>query len=721
MKQTEQIKKGGLEKKVLQAVLITMAVIVILGAAVISLFFHRMKLLLEDSEIKEGDLVSGLSEEAILKLTEDSLVKTVTWASDKADDEFWILKHDFLVLGEQVKDVLRNPGHYSVLPVEEPRPENQGKYALQLLMPEGFDRNDENMRKIMGRLANLGPMMEEIVRGNDGYTFDCYISMPNGVTLAMDDLSGRKFENGKIRAYDPRVRPWYKGAVEKGEIYFSVPVMGYFYDHEEIVFGVPLYENGELIAVLEGATRIEALQKKLSERNIGESGFSVLINEKGQLIYSPRKKGELAIKEEPYDVRTGTGPDLSEAIDSALAGNTGFSEITLDGEKYYAAYSPFPSFGWAQVMFISTEELKTPSRKLVADMNRISDELTASYKRLIRYTVVILLIVLAVIMLIAQFFIVFSLRKALHPLNLVTEKIGNITGPDSLLEMDDAFRTGDEIQLLAETITGYSERSEAYLKKIVQITSEKERAEAEMEAAAKIQNAMLPKVTGPLYDMKEFEIYGKMIPAKNVGGDLYDYFMIDDDHLAIVIGDVSGKGIPAALFMVLVMNTIRSYLPGDSADLGRAVSRINSFLIDENVGSMFVTLWIGILCLSDGVLKFVNAGHCLAAMSKDGGPFSINKDAHSMIAGVMDKAVYKVNEIKLEAGDAIYLYTDGVTEAHDEAGKLFGEERLLQALNEEPSLSPAQIDEGVRSRIREFMKDTDLFDDLTTLCLRFNG
>jgi sigma-B regulation protein RsbU (phosphoserine phosphatase) len=266
-----------------------------------------------------------------------------------------------------------------------------------------------------------------------------------------------------------------------------------------------------------------------------------------------------------------------------------------------------------------------------------------------------------------------------------------------------------------------SERVVTYLKEIVQITSEKERTEAEMEAAAKIQAAMLPKDTGPVCDMKEFEIYGKMIPAKNVGGDLYDYFMVDDDHLAFVIGDVSGKGISAALFMVLVMNTIRSRLPADSADLGRAMSRINKLLIDENVGSMFVTLWVGILCLSDGVLKFVNAGHNLAAMSKGGSPFTIEKDVHNMIAGALDIPVFKVNEIKLEPGDAIYLYTDGVTEAHDEAGNLFGTEKLLQTLNEDPLLSPAQLDEAVRSNIRDFMKDTDLFDDLTTLCLRYNG
>ena len=719
MKQISSFGKSGLSTKVLRTVLILMAIIVVVSIAVVIFSFHRMHLVLTDAEARKQDLVSDKSDATTMSLTEDSLMKTATWAADQIDSEFWILEHDFLVLGEQVKDVLINPDHYTVLPLEEPKPENQGKYVLQLVLPEGYDRQDKDMRERMGRLANLGPMMEEIVRGNEGFTCECYISTPDGATLAMDDMSGEKYENGSLKAYDARQRPWYKGAMEKGETFFSVPVRGYFYDREEIVFGVPLYVDGELTAVLEGSTLTDTLKRKLSERNIGKDSFSILINEKGQLIYSPVESGELALGEKEDDIRKSAAPVLAEIIDRALGGDSGFSEVTVDGKNYFSAYVPLESFDWALIMFVSSEEVKEPSRALVSDMEGMSDDISEYYIRLVRYTAVLLLVVLVAFTVIGQVIITAFLKKTLLPMNLMTEKIKNMTGDELVFEVEDAFKTGDEIQLLAETIADQSERNKAYLLEIVKITSERERAEAEMSAATKIQNAMLPPKTGPLYDMKEFEIYGEMVPAREVGGDLYDYFLIDDDHLAIVIGDVSGKGIPASLFMVLVKNTVQSQLMLDSSDLGRVMDRVNRLLIEESVKSMFVTLWVGVLCLSDGNLRFVNAGHTLAAMCKKDNTFTIEMDEHSMVAGALISARFTQNKIKLEEGETIYLYTDGLTEAHDAEGKMFGKDRLLAVLNEEPALPPAELDKKVRKRLDEFTENAEVFDDLTTLCIRY--
>ena len=710
---------NGLLKRVLKIVIVSMAAITILTIVVISVLFHRMQSMHIDAEDAKQRLVSERSEESTIKLAEEGLMKTAIWASDKVDDEFWILEHDYLVLGEQVKDVLGNPDHYKPLPVEEPKLENQGKYSLQLLYPEGFDKNNADMKMTMGRLANLAPMMEEIVRGNEGYTFDCYISIPGGATLAMDNMSAGKYEDGVIRPYDCRTRPWYKGAVESGKIYFSAPTHSYFYDLEEIVFGMPVYLDGELVAVLEGATETEVLKRKLSERNIGESGFSIIVNKRGELLYSPRKDGELAMREEPYDVRKSAGDEVSDLVGRALEQNTGFCEITLDKERYYAAYAPLESFGGAQIMFISAEELEAPSRQLIADMESISDDLSDSFLKLAISTALIMLIMLTVLALASQIIVASRLRRTMEPLNYMAEKIRGMSGGDSVFEMENVFRTGDEVELLAGTFKDYSERNRAYLNEIVDMTSERERTMAEMTAAAQIQMAMLPRKTGPIYDIDEFEIYGEMIPAKEIGGDLYDYFLIDDDHLAIVIGDVSGKGIPASLFMALVKNTVQSQLMYDSTDVGMVMERVNSILIRESVRSMFVTLWVGVLHLGNGELRFVNAGHCLAAVCKKSGTFTIENDQHGPIAGVFDKAEYKQNNLKLRPGDILYLYTDGVTETHNETGEMFGTRGLLDALNENTTASLEELDKRVRMRVREFANDSEAFDDLTTVCIRY--
>ncbi len=713
--------RRGLSKRVLYTVLITMGGIVILNIAAIDMLFHRLHQVLIDAEERKENLVEARSEAATMNLVESSLLNTVTWAADQIDGEFGTIRQDFLVLGEQVKDVMNAPDNYNELPVEEPKPENQGEYSLQVLFPEGFDRRDEEMRATIGRLANLGPIMEGIVRENEGIIRDCYITIPDGVTLAMDSMSGDKLENGIVRSYDAKKRPWYSGAVESGEAFFSFPVRSYFYDYDEIVFGVPLYVDGELVAVLEGSSDLGTMQRRLSERNIGKSGFCILVNEKGQLIFSPRENGELASKDEPYDVRESTGQELSNAINHALDGDTGFSEVFVDGKKYYAAYAPIESLDWGLVMFASSEELEEPSQALIADMEHMSDDISDSYTRLVRNTEILMLIMLIVLTLIAQIVIALFLKKTMRPMNLMTEKIQNMTGENTVFKMEDAFRTGDEIQVLGETIAGQSERAESYFREIVKITGERERAYAEMESAAKIQNAMLPKKDGPLYERKEFEIYAEMIPAKQVGGDLYDYFLIDDDHLAVVLGDVSDKGIPAALFMVLVKNTLQSRLLSDSMDLSKMMDEVNRFLIQENAGSMFVTLWIGVLRLSDGYLRFVDAGHSRAAICRKDDIFTIEADEHSVIVGAFKQAKYKVNEMMLEAGDTIYLYTDGITEARNSKGEMFKAERLLTALNEKPTLSCEELDEAVRKHVLEFTNGTEQFDDITTLCFRYTN
>ena len=301
----------------------------------------------------------------------------------------------------------------------------------------------------------------------------------------------------------------------------------------------------------------------------------------------------------------------------------------------------------------------------------------------------------------------------------MSAKIRKMAGTDAVFEMENEFRTGDEIELLALTFEEYSERNREYLREIVDMTAEREKSAAEMTAAAQIQMAMLPKTTGPIYEMDEFEIYGQMLPAKEVGGDLYDYFLIDDDQLAVVIGDVSGKGIPASLFMALVKNTVQSQLLYNSSDLKKMMERVNRILIQESVRSMFVTLWIGVLHLKSGELRFVNAGHCFAAKCKKDGVFTIEEDRHSPIAGAFASAAFTENRTKLLPEDVLYLYTDGVTEAHNEMGEMFGVNGLLDALNEDTSLPLEQLDKKVRTSVGKFTKDAEIFDDLTTVCLRY--
>lgn len=240
----------------------------------------------------------------------------------------------------------------------------------------------------------------------------------------------------------------------------------------------------------------------------------------------------------------------------------------------------------------------------------------------------------------------------------------------------------------------------------------------ELKTASTIQEAMLPHV---FPDRHEFDLYASMTPAKEVGGDFYDYYMPDDDHLVITIADVSGKGIPAALFMMVTKTLFKNRGFTDFDNCAGILESVNDQICGNNDVSMFITLWIGVLTISTGELKFANAGHEYPAIKRAGGKFELLKDHHSPPIGCMEGIPYKEQKIQLNAGDVIYIYTDGVTEATDNKQELFGESRLLEALNLPGGEKMADLDKNVRDSIIRFIAGNPQFDDITMLAMKYNG
>ena len=251
------------------------------------------------------------------------------------------------------------------------------------------------------------------------------------------------------------------------------------------------------------------------------------------------------------------------------------------------------------------------------------------------------------------------------------------------------------------------------------LTSEKERIKTELNMATRIQNSMLPHIFPPFPEREEFDLYASMRPAREVGGDFYDFFMIDEDHLALVMADVSGKGVPGALFMMVSKVILKN-----NAMLGKPVGEIlamtNDLICANNQMEMFVTVWMGILEISTGTIRAANAGHEYPAVMQDG-CFRLCRDRHSFVIGGLDDVRYREYELQLEKGDKLFLYTDGVTEATDEKGELFGTERMLGALNAFADASPREILTGVKDAVDAFVGDAEQFDDMTMLCLTYKG
>ncbi len=259
-----------------------------------------------------------------------------------------------------------------------------------------------------------------------------------------------------------------------------------------------------------------------------------------------------------------------------------------------------------------------------------------------------------------------------------------------------------------------------YMEDLTRITAEKERIGTELSLASRIQMDMLPNVFPAFPEHEEFDIYADMDPAREVGGDFYDFFMLDEDHLYLAMADVSGKGIPASLFMMA-----SKILLAGTTMVGRSPAQIleyaNEAICSNNREEMFVTVWLGILELSTGKLVAANAGHEYPVLKRAGGEFEFIKDKHGFVIGGMPGMKYHDYELQLEPGDKLFLYTDGVPEATDDKNRLFGTERMIKALNRHPESTPKELLKHMRNAVAVFCRKTEQFDDLTMMCVEYKG
>ena len=329
----------------------------------------------------------------------------------------------------------------------------------------------------------------------------------------------------------------------------------------------------------------------------------------------------------------------------------------------------------------------------------------------------IFLVVLAAILM--CFF--FVKRKIVNPINKIRgaskRMVENLENEESI---DVSVKTGNEIEELFDSFKEMYRDVKDYITQLSSVTAEKERIGAELDVAKHIQASMLPCIFPAFPERSEIDIYATMEPAKEVGGDFYDFFMVDDTHLAIVMADVSGKGVPAALFMVIGKTLIKDHTtPG--RDLGKVFTEVNQLLCESNSEELFITAFEGVLDLVTGEFVYVNAGHEMPFICKAGGDFEPYKIRAAFVLAGMEGMKYRAGSMTLEPGDKIFQYTDGVTEATNVNNELYGMERLGTILNKVKNGTPHDILPAVKKDIDSFVGEADQFDDITMLCLEYKA
>ncbi|MCR5099557.1 MAG: SpoIIE family protein phosphatase [Lachnospiraceae bacterium] len=332
-------------------------------------------------------------------------------------------------------------------------------------------------------------------------------------------------------------------------------------------------------------------------------------------------------------------------------------------------------------------------------------------------TILFIMILMAIY---TAFFYYNAKKSIVDPIKELTVSAGELTQrlDDDSAAFVSSINTGDEIEALSHAFENMDAELRKYISENSRIVAEKERIGTELNLAASIQSSSLPSVFPPFPDRKEFDIYATMDPAKEVGGDFYDFFLIDDDHLGLVIADVSDKGIPASLFMMVSKTLINSntMMGGPTNEV---MQRVNNRICETNTNDMFVTVWLGVLEISTGIIHATNAGHEYPCIKHPGGQFEYIKDPHGLVVGAMEGVPYTEYDFKLEHGSTLYVYTDGVPDATNMNNERFGEDRIIGALNKEPEADVTKLLNNMRISIEEFVQEAPQFDDTTMLAIHY--
>ena len=719
MKTLWGFKIGGLKYKIVRLVLIIFVFII---GCIVAVSFYKTKYLskvVSSARDEQQVALSNVSTNTIHSVLEESMARTNEMQAYSSDDMFEDIRSDVMTLQSLADGMFSSHNSFEPFPFNPPDPELDGVISAQVLWDDTVDNyRDSSYLPIAARMSNTMIAM----CSSSAYMDNCYFGFVDGTSLCIDAYSANKYdEAGNLIMFPARERPWYTDAVETGELCFSGVIYDTFSGRSCVTCSAPIYADGELIGVVGIDLFLDQMEDYVNSSSTN-GGFNCIINSDGQVIFAPEGNGLFTVRDEDTaeDLRLSSNEELASFVTLALTERTGLQLVTIDDKEYYMTASPIDAVGWTVVSIVDKESTDAPTNQMLTEYDTINEAARSSYKSGVKTLSVVTYLLVGFIMTGGIVAVIMVSDKIVNPIESMTEDIIKGANTGKLFEMKDMYKTNDEIQVLAESFDDLSKKTKKYIEDITAITKEKERIGTELSLATQIQASMIPHDFPPFPNRKEFDIYAVMDPARAVGGDFYDYYLIDDDHLALTVADVSGKGIPAALFMMLSKTILQS-----CAMLGKSpaevLTKTNEALCTNNMVEMFVTVWIGILEISTGKLTASNAGHEYPAIKRADGKFEIYKDKHSLAVGAMEDTVYHEYELMLNKGDKLFIYTDGVPEASDADDNMFGSERMLDALNREPEADPEKMLNNVKNAVNEFVNNAEQFDDLTMLGFEYRG
>ncbi len=573
------------------------------------------------------------------------------------------------------------------------------KYDISddLLFTINSDVNDNDIKDELAMLGGIQRILKSVKK--EDIPGNIYYSTESGI-IVFGDYS----ENYDVlKELDVKNRDWYKEAVESKDIYWSDAYIDTDTGNKILTCAMPIHDANNNI---KGVVSIDIFVDEFFEKIINDVG------DVGEYVFMMNSDRTFIIGSEQKNISDLLNEEQVEQVYDYITNNVGSPIIV--GDKYMASGIVTDRSNLFIGALIPVEALSEHANnigeRILATNAKISDSMNSKANILIVFSVVIFAFSIIVSIIVFN-----KLTKSIvKPISVLSEGAKKIGEGDLYYKID--LDTNDELSDLADSFNNMTGELNKYIKELTSVMMDKERLETELDVAKRIQVSMLP-TKFPNYE--EFDIIASMTPAKKVGGDFYDFFFIDEEHLAFNIADVSGKGVPAALFMGKAKALIKDSLKF-TGDPSKALFVVNNQLCEDNDEGMFVTAFAGVLNIKTGELVYANAGHNPPLVySKENEQYEYIKPKANFILAAMSNLRYKNESITLKKGERIFCYTDGVTEAMDISNSLYSEDRLLKTLNSEDikNKSIQEVLEYVKNDIDKFSSGVQQADDITMLSI----
>ena len=669
-------KKHSISTK-LRFVVINITVISIIIAGLVAL-----KFIMDIKQRSEIAVINGMKD------------KVSTFAEEKVNNANTMLSYysNYIDMSASLVELIHNnPSIY----MKKDIPKRDANAPDEYLLQRSYANKEVDKKQVsdeMSYLSNLDSIWSPMMMKDGNTIVTTYIGTESGFMISYDKNASlaEYSEDGEVY-FDHRSRNWYNKAKNEGKLVFTDLTQDFFGRGLSLTCAKPFYYNGKFAGVVSMDILVDTLQKSIVDIDVEKaynSDYAFLVSENGDIIASPYVDKDTM----EFENISMPGSIFYPISDKILKEKKGIEQVN----NFYCVYSPIEIADWILCVYVPQEIILEPVKNL-----------DKTIREVIRVFTVLMILIST-----AAFLIISIISKRItEPILALKKDVDIISKGD--LDYKARVIGNDEISDLANSFNKMTTSLKNHINDLTALTAEKERIGAELNVATHIQSSMLPSIFPAFPQDERFDIYATMNPAKEVGGDFYDFFKIDEKHLAMVVADVSGKGIPAALFMVIGKTLIKDHT-NIRTNLIDTFYEVNNMLCESNSENLFITAFEAVVNIETGHMKYVNAGHEMPFIYKNG-KWTAERIKPGFVLAGMENMKFFGGEFYLEKGDKFFQYTDGVTEATNVNNELYGMERLEKILNQCKDKSMRELLPAIKADIDKFVGEAPQFDDITML------